>query len=102
MFDVNKSTQKPAVIIRTASGYELSEYEKNKLAKLDSNAQENKIEIININGKRQQINPETKEVNIELGELAFRNVVTPDSLATNKLFFIRCELDESDMQEGDN
>ena len=62
MFDVHKPKQKPIIVIRAASASELSEYEKQKLANIENNAQENKIEIIslNIDGNKQQIDPLNK------------------------------------------
>ena len=39
MFDVRKPKQKPIVVIRAATGAELSNYEKHKLANIEENAQ---------------------------------------------------------------
>lgn len=94
-FDIRKTEQKPAVVIRAASGYELSKYEKEKLANIEDNAQENKIESIKINDKKLQIDADNKEVTIKLGELAFKSQVKLEDLASDDIFFIRCELDES-------
>ena len=93
MFDVRKQKQQPMVVIRSATGNELSNYEKRKLANIEDNAQENKIEIVNINGERQYVDPINKEVKINLGDLAFKDRVTPAELSSNDLFFIRCELE---------
>ena len=101
MFEVKKSVQKPVVVIRAASGYELSRYEKNKLAGIERNAQENKLEVISINGERQQIDPEKKEVNIELGNMAFKNSVLSSDLSMDDLFLINCELDNADLLKED-
>ena len=92
-FDVRKAPKDPVVLIRTASGHELSTYEKNKLANIEENAQVNKIESIKINDKRLQIDPVNKEVNITLGDLAFKNKVTPEMITTDEVFFIKCDLD---------
>jgi Tfp pilus assembly protein PilP len=101
MFNVKRPVQKPIVVIRAATGYELSKYEKNKLANIEPNAQENKIEVISINGERQQIDPEKKEVNIELGSHALRDSILPSDLSMNELFFIKCELAEANLPKED-
>lgn len=97
MIELRKPVQKPIVLIRAATGNELSNYEKRKLANIEENAQENKIEAIRVNDQRLQINPITKEVNINLGSLAFKNKITPDDLSLDELFFIKCELDDVDL-----
>lgn len=94
MFDVRKPTKKPIVVIRAATGNELSNYEKHKLANIEDNAQENKIEVIRVNNQRLQIDPINKEVKIDLGNLAFKSKVTPGDLSADELFFIKCELDD--------
>ena len=101
MFDVRKPNQKPIVIIRAATGSELSSYEKHKLANIEENAQENKIEVIKINNQKLQIDPLNKEVRIELGNLAFKQKVAPEDMSADELFFIKCELDEALLTEGD-
>lgn len=98
MFDVRKPDQKSMVVIRAASGHELSNYEKHKLANIEDNAQENKIEVINVNGQRLQTDPKSKEVNINLGSLAFKNAISTADIMSNELFFIKCELDEEDLK----
>ena len=95
MFDVRKPSKKPIVVIRAATGNELSNYEKRKLANIEDNAQENKIEVIRVNDQRLQVDPINKEVRIDLGNLAFKSKVTPIDLAADELFFIKCELDEA-------
>ena len=91
MIEVRKSNQNQNVaVIRAASGHELSNYEKWKLERIEENAQENKLEAVNINGQRLQI--ENKEVNIELGNLASKDIIKPDDISTD-LFYIQCELD---------
>ena len=94
MFDVRKPTKKPIVVIRAATGNELSNYEKRKLANIEDNAQENKIEVIRVNDQKLQIDPVNKEVRIDLGGLAFKSKVSPDDISAEELFFIKCELDE--------
>lgn len=94
MFDVRKPTKKPIVVIRAATGNELSNYEKRKLANIEDNAQENKIEVIRVNNQQLQIDPINKEVRIDLGNLAFKSKVTPGDLSADELFFIKCELEE--------
>lgn len=96
MFDVRKPKQKSMVIIRAATGNELSNYEKRKLNNIEENAQENKIEVIKVNDQRLQIDPLNKEVKIDLGGLAFKQKVTPAELSSEELFFIKCELDTLD------
>jgi hypothetical protein len=86
MFEIRKPDKNSIVVIRAASGHELSNYEKYKLANIEDNAQKNKIEIINVNGQRQQLNPETKEANIKLDGL-----ITPKDLGED-IFEIKCTL----------
>ena len=94
MFDVKKPSQKPIVVIRSATGAELSAYEKRKLANVEENAQENVIEVISINGERQYLDPINKEVKINLGTLAAKNEITPAEISAEELFFIKCELED--------
>lgn len=95
MIEIRKPTQKPIVVIRAATGNELSNYEKRKLANIEDNAQENKIEVIRVNNQRLQIDPINKEVKIDLGNLAFKSKVTPEDLSADELFFIKCELEDN-------
>lgn len=95
MFDVRKPSKSPIVVIRAATGNDLSNYEKRKLANIEDNAQENKIEVIRVNDQRLQVDPINKEVRIDLGNLAFKSKVTPSDLSIDELFFIKCELDET-------
>ena len=95
MFEVQKPKQKPIVLIRAATSNELSAYEKHKLANIENNAQENRIEIIRINNQRLQVDPLNKEVKIELGDMAFKHKVKPVDMSTEELFFIKCELDKT-------
>jgi hypothetical protein len=95
MIEIKKpstQTNSSMVVIRAASGYELSNYEKHKLARIEEDAQKNKIEVITVNDKRLQID-KNKEVNIELGNLAFKDEVSLDELSKDDLFFIKCEVD---------
>ena len=94
MFDIKKTNPESMVVIRAATGNELSNYEKNKLANIEENAQKNKLETITINGERVPINAANKEANIELGDLAFKTKVTADDIDSNDIIFIRCELDK--------
>lgn len=93
MIEIHKPTEKHIVVIRAATGYELSNYEKRKLAGIEAGAQENRIEAIRINNQRFQVDPASKEAYINLGDLAFKSTVTPEELSTDELFFIKCELD---------
>ena len=93
MFEINRTKQEPMVVIRAATGNELSNYEKNKLANIEANAQENVIETILINGQR--VEPSNKEVNIELGELAFKKEVMCSDISSEDTFFITCELEDT-------
>lgn len=93
MFEVRKPEQKPIVVIRAATGNELSNYEKQKLASIEDNAQENKIEAISINNERLQIDTSNKEVNITLGSLAIKDKITQADISTEDSFFIECALD---------
>lgn len=101
MFDVHKPKQKPIVVIRAATATELSNYEKRKLANIEENAQENKIEVINLSiaGNKQQIAPLNKEITIDLGTLALKSTVSPADLSADELFFIKCELDKNMLDE---
>jgi hypothetical protein len=93
MIEIRKPVQKPIVVIRAATGNELSNYEKRKLANIEDNAQENKIEVIRLNGKRLEIDPLNKEVEINLGVLSTKDEVTPDELSDDDLFWIKCEIE---------
>lgn len=95
MFDVRKPSKKPIVVIRAATGNELSNYEKRKLANIEDNAQENKIEVIRVNDQRLQVDPINKEVRIDLGNLAFKSKIAPGDMSADELFFIKCELEET-------
>ena len=97
MFEVQKQKQKPIVIIRAASESELSAYEKHKLANIEDRAQENRIEVIRVNGQRLPVDALNKEVRIDLGEMAFQHKVRPVDMSTEELFFIKCELDAKDV-----
>lgn len=101
MFDVRKPKQKPIVVIRAATGAELSNYEKHKLANIEENAQKNRIEAISVNiaGDKQRIEPINKEVSLDLGSLAIKSNITPADIAKDELFFIKCELDETVVEE---
>ena len=93
MIKVQKQQTTTFSVIRSASERELSNYEKTKLASIEANAQQNKLETIRVNGNRIPIDPETKTANIKVGDLAFKSVVTSNDLDKNELFFIRCSLD---------
>lgn len=93
MLEIRRPTKQSFAVIRAASGHELSAYEKRKLANIEENAQENKIEVIKVNGQQLQINSLNKEVNIDLGELAFKDNITPQDMLADELFLIKCELE---------
>ena len=101
MIEIRKPAKKPIVVVRTASSSELSAYEKRKLSNIEDNAQENKIEIVNVNGQRLPVDPLNKEVHIDLGNLAFKNKITSDDISVDELFFIKCELDEAALAGGE-
>ena len=94
MMEIRRPEHKPLVIIRAATGNELSNYEKNKLANIEHNAQENKIEVIKLNGERLPIDPANKEVRIDLGELSKKDKITKREISDDDLFLIMCELGE--------
>lgn len=96
MLEIRKPTKKPVVVIRAATGNELSNYEKRKLANIEDGAQANKIESIKVNGQRLPIDPIHKEVCIDLCELAFKNTINSNDISSDDLFFIKCELEESE------
>lgn len=93
MIKVQQKHAIPTSVIRVASERELSEYEKNKLAAIEEQAQKNKLEVIRINGERVPVDTDTKTANIKVGDLAFKSVVTSDDIDSKELFFIRCSLD---------
>ena len=92
MFEVRKPEQKPIAIIRAASSGELTEYERRKLETIEENAQENVIEAITLNNKKLPVDVITKEVNIEVGDLAFKHKVSPEDVSTDEVFFIKCDI----------
>ena len=94
MIEIRKPNQKPAVVIRAATGNELSNYEKKKLANIENNAQENKIEVIRLNDKVLPVDIENKEVRIDLGDLAHKDKITGNEISQDELFWIKCELGE--------
>jgi predicted metalloprotease with PDZ domain len=102
MIEIKRPTQKQIVVIRSATGNELSNYEKRKLAGIESGAQVNTIEVIKINGQRLQIDKLNKEVNIDLGVLADKDAVTPKEISPDELFFIKCTLEEDLGTKGEN
>jgi hypothetical protein len=85
------------VLIRTATAGELTRYERFKLAGIEEKAQVNKLESISVNGETLLIDPETKNADIKLGDLAFKSEVDPDDVSLQELFFIKCELDDSEL-----
>ena len=93
MIKIQKQQTTPVSVIRSASERELSNYEKSKLAGIEDNAQQNKLEVLRINGNRVPIDAETKTANIKVGDLAFKSTVAPGDMDSNELFFIRCSLD---------
>lgn len=93
MIKVQKQQNNPITVIRAASGNELSNYEKQKLASIEEKAQQNKLEAFKVNGTRVPIDPETKTANLKVGDLAFKNTVNSNDIDSNELFFIRCSLD---------
>jgi hypothetical protein len=100
MLEIKRPNQNPIVVIRAATGNELSNYEKRKLANIEENAQKNKIEVIKLGETRLPIDPINKEVRIDLGGLAFKHTVTPKEISADDLFFIKCELDETGLSNN--
>jgi hypothetical protein len=96
MLELRKQTKKPIVVIRAATGNELSNYEKRKLANIEEEAQRNKIEVIKLNDRVLPIDVENKEVRIDLGELAEKDKITSNEISQEDLFFIKCELEEEE------
>lgn len=94
MIKIQKQQQPvPTSTIRTASEAEISKYEKDKLASIEEHAQQNRIEVIRLNGARVPIDRDTKTVNINVGDMAFKSTITSEDVDNNELFFIRCSLD---------
>ena len=85
MIKIQKQETTPITVIRAASGSELTEYEKKKLASVEENAQANKIEAIRVNGTRASIDPDTKVAQINVGDLAFKSMITPADINTGEL-----------------
>lgn len=94
MIEIKKQEKKPIVVIRAATGNELSNYEKLKLANIEKGAQVNKIEVIKLNNKPLKVDIENKEVNIVLGGLAEKDRITPEEISPEELFLIKCTLEE--------
>ena len=101
MFVVNKPKQEPIVVIHAASAAELSAYEKQKLASIEENAQENKIESVSlvIDGESKLIEPLNKEVRLDLGSLALKSSITPTDISADELFYIKCTLDAEALKD---
>lgn len=93
MINIQKQQDTPTTIIRSATSGELSTYEKEKLAKIEEQAQQNKLEAIRINDVRVPVDQNTKTANIKIGNLAFKSTVTANEIDSNELFFIKCSLD---------
>lgn len=99
MFEVKRPEKKPIVVIRTASAHELSAYELQKLKNIEDGAQVNKIEAITVSTPSQAesiVTITNKVANIELGDLACKDKVTPEEISAEELFLIECSL------EGEN
>lgn len=89
MIEINKpKAQQTTQVIRTASSYELTLEEKEKLAKIDDLAEPNVIERISVNGEL--LEPVDKQIDITLGNLATTDVVTPQLVDPNSVFIIEC------------
>lgn len=93
MLKLHKMKERPMVLIRAATGYELTKYERYKLANIEEEAQVNKLESISVNGVPITIDS-AKNADIELGNLAFKSEVEPEDVSLQELFFIKCELDD--------
>jgi hypothetical protein len=95
MFEVKKREEKPIVVIRTATPHELSKYEKWKLENIEEGAQVNKLEMVRVmtpSKKEAFASIENKTAQIELGELALKNRITPEDISPEELFLIECAL----------
>ena len=62
MFELHKPEKTPVVLIRAASGFELSAADRRKLDSIEEGAQVNRIEVIKVGGVALDI--EDKAVNI--------------------------------------
>lgn len=94
MINIRKPEKNPVMIIRAASSYEFSLYEKNKLANIEDNAQVNVLEKIKINDESLPIKDKT--VNIPLGKLAMEDQVRPKDITADELFLISCVLTDQE------
>lgn len=89
MIEINKPrAQQTTQVIRTASSYELTLEEKEKLARIDDLAEPNIIERISVNGEL--LEPVDKQINIPLGKMATMDVITPQLVDSNSVFIIEC------------
>jgi hypothetical protein len=94
MFKIHKPKRRPIAIIRAASAYELTDYERRKLASVEENAQENKIETIRLNGQLLDIDPSSKTIDINLGDLAFKSEILPSDMSDDEVFYLTCDSEE--------
>ena len=97
MFNVHRLKRKPITIIRAASAYELTDYERRKLASVEENAQENRIEAIRLNGQLLEIDPSSKTIDINLGDLAFKSKILPSDMSEDEVFYLACGDSEEEL-----
>lgn len=95
MFEIRRQEESPITVIRAASAYELSNYEKQKLTNIEDGAQVNVLEMVKIetpSKKEAYANIENKTAKIALGELAIKNEITSEDISSEELFLIECSL----------
>ena len=98
MFEIKRPEEKPIIVIRTATPKELSNYEKWKLEQIEEGAQVNKLEAIRVatpSKKDAFVSIENKTAQIELGELALKNKITPEDISPEDMFLIECTLQDN-------
>ena len=96
MFDIRRpaaKNKKQISVIRTATATELRNYEMLKLVK--GREPENNVKITNVVNQRFHFIPPNQLDKNKLGNLAFKQSISPADVSVDELFFIKCELDES-------
>lgn len=95
MIDIKKQpSDGPITLIRAATCFELTEYEKKKLEKIEERAQQNKLEAIRVDGIKMPIDRETKTalIDLDLQSLAHKDKIDSNDINPDSVFFIKCEL----------
>jgi hypothetical protein len=105
MLKIHRLVERPVVLIRAATGYELTKYEREKLAKIEAEAQVNKLEAVSLQVGEKYIPVEinqNKEAVIDLGDLSLKDEIEPEDVSVEDIFFIKCELSDDELKENIN